>query len=93
MEYWFEETTMNEDICKELQKEYNGVTVYDIHIKYSKNADGLWTLYMVSNAKNEEENMAAKKMFDRILIEDTIKRLFDRWKQQEKNKKQKERSK
>ena len=30
--------------------------------------------------------MAAKKMFDRILIEDTIKRLFDRWKQQEKNK-------
>ena len=86
MEYWFEETTMNEDACKELQKEQNGVTDYDIHIKYSKNADGSYKVCMVSNAKNEEENIAAKKMFDRILIEDTIKRLFDRWKQQEKNK-------
>ena len=76
MEYWFEVTTMNEDVCKELQKEYNGVTDYDIHIKYSKNADGLCTLYMVSNAKNEEENIAAKKMFDRIWLEDTMKMVF-----------------
>lgn len=32
--------------------------------------------YMVSNAKNEEENIAAKKMFDRILLEDTMKMVF-----------------
>ena len=93
MEYWFEETTMNEDICKELQKEYNGVTVYDIHIKYSKNADGLCTLYMVSNAKNEEENIAAKKMFYRILYIDSIKMMMRDYFEQEIIKKQKERSK
>ena len=86
MEYWFKETTINEDICKELQKKYNGVTVYDIHIKYTKNADGFCTLCIVSNAKNEEENIAARNMFAEIMLRDRVKRLFDRWKQQEKNK-------
>ena len=93
MEYWFKEI-FDEDFCKYLQKEYNGVTDYDIHIKYSKNADGLCTLYMVSNAKNEEENIAAKKMFDRILLEDTMKKVFDIFKATRKRIiKQKERSK
>ena len=94
MEYWFKNTIIiNEDICKELQKKYNGVTVYDIHIKYSKNADGSYKVCMVSNAKNEEENIAAKKMFYGILYIDSIKMMMRDYFEQEIIKKQKERSK
>ena len=92
MEYCFK-GIWDEDYCKYLQKKFNGVTAYDIHVKYTKNADGLCTLCIVSNAKNEEENIAAKKMFYGILYIDSIKMMMRDYFEQEIIKKQKERSK
>lgn len=92
MEYWFNGIFMEEDVCKELQKKYNGVT----NIKYSKNADGLCTFCLVLNAKNEEDIIVKQKMCRRIFVEDMMDITFDFIRNKfhnKQNKKQKERSK
>ena len=56
MEYWFTELGyFAEEVCKSLQEEFDGVTYFNIKVKYS-NCAGNCTLGIESNAKNMKEN-------------------------------------
>ena len=74
MEYWFTELGyFAEEVCKSLQEEFDGVTYFNIKVKYS-NCAGNCTLGIESNAKNMKEDKRASRMFLAVVVN----RLFEK---------------